>query len=141
MAIKNEIVDELLKDVDPKKVFSSEGLLSDIKKALAERMLNAELDDHLQNEAAAGGTGNEPAAPNHRNGYTKKTVITDTSLRGGLNTVELAQMSLDVAHAHAAGVHGNDLVIETREAPLILGNQTRWSWRFRAIAAVRSSRS
>ena len=31
MAIKNEIVDELLKDVDPKKVFSSEGLLSDIK--------------------------------------------------------------------------------------------------------------
>src|ERR1700746_2378385 len=79
MAIKNEMVDELLKDCDPKKVFSSEGLLSDIKKALAERMLNAELDDHLQNEAAAGGTGNEPAAPNHRNGYTKKTVITDTS--------------------------------------------------------------
>ena len=72
MAIKNEIVDELLKDVDPKKVFSSEGLLSDIKKALAERMLNAELDDHLQNEAAAVGTGNEPAG-NHRNGYTKKT--------------------------------------------------------------------
>ena len=61
MPIKNEIVDELLKDVDPKKVFSSEGLLSDIKKALAERMLNAELDDHLQNEAAAA-TGNEPAA-------------------------------------------------------------------------------
>ena len=78
MAIKNEIVDELLKDVDPKKVFSSEGLLSDIKKALAERMLNAELDDHLQNEAAAA-TGNESAASNHRNGYTKKTVITDSS--------------------------------------------------------------
>lgn len=78
MPIKNEIVDELLKDVDPKKVFSSEGLLSDIKKALAERMLNAELDDHLQNEAAVA-TGNEPATSNHRNGYTKKTVITDSS--------------------------------------------------------------
>jgi len=78
MPIKNEIVDELLKDVDPKKVFSSEGLLSDIKKALAERMLNAELDDHLQNEAAAA-TGHEPATSNHRNGYTKKTVITDSS--------------------------------------------------------------
>ena len=36
MAIKNEIVDELLKDADPKKVFSSEGLLSEIKKALAD---------------------------------------------------------------------------------------------------------
>ena len=41
--IKNELVDELLKDTDPKKVFSSEGLLADIKKALAERMLNAEI--------------------------------------------------------------------------------------------------
>jgi len=79
MAIKNEIVDELLKGADPKKVFSSEGLLDEIKKALAERMLNAELDEHLQNEAAGGTGGNEPPAPNHRNGYSKKTVITDTS--------------------------------------------------------------
>src|SRR5262245_60423736 len=36
MAIKKELVDELLKDADPKKVFGSEGLLGDIKKALAE---------------------------------------------------------------------------------------------------------
>jgi putative transposase len=79
MAIKNEIVDELLKGADPKKVFSSEGLLDEIKKALAERMLNAELDEHLQNEASPGGTGNDPPAPNHRNSYSKKTVITDTS--------------------------------------------------------------
>jgi putative transposase len=76
MAIKNEIVDELLKDVDPKKVFSSEGLLTEIKKALAERMLNAEIDQHLDGEAAA--TNGEPSG-NHRNGYSKKTVITDTS--------------------------------------------------------------
>jgi putative transposase len=76
MAIKNEIVDELLKDVDPKKVFSSEGLLSEIKKALAERMLNAELDQHLEGEAAA--TNGEQSG-NHRNGYSKKTVTTDTS--------------------------------------------------------------
>jgi putative transposase len=77
MAIKNEIVDELLKGADPKKVFSSEGLLEEIKKALAERILNAELDDHLQNEAAGSESG--ASAPNHRNGYSKKTVITDTS--------------------------------------------------------------
>jgi putative transposase len=76
MPIKNEIVEELLKDVDPKKVFSSEGLLSDIKKALAERMLNAELDEHLQSETATEGSGTP--ATNHRNGYSKKTVITDT---------------------------------------------------------------
>ena len=71
MAIKNEIVDELLKDADPKKVFSSEGLLGDIKKALAERMLNAEMDEHLENEAAGSGTANEPGG-NHRNGYRRR---------------------------------------------------------------------
>jgi putative transposase len=80
MAIKNEIVDELLKDVDPKKVFSSEGLLlAEIKKALAERMLNAEMDQHLEGEAAA---RNGESSGNHRNGYSKKTVITDTSQVG-----------------------------------------------------------
>lgn len=76
MAIKKELVDELLKDADPKAVFSSDGLLAEIKKALAERMLNAELDQHLDAESGAaegGGPGN------HRNGYSKKTVITDTS--------------------------------------------------------------
>jgi putative transposase len=78
MAIKNEIVDELLKDADPKKVFSSEGLLAEIKKALAERMLNAEMDQHLEEEAAAP-SGNGESSGNHRNGYSKKTVITDTS--------------------------------------------------------------
>jgi putative transposase len=74
MAIKKEVVDELLKDVDPKAVFSSDGLLTEIKKALAERMLNAEMDQHLESEASpeAGASGN------HRNGYSKKTVITDT---------------------------------------------------------------
>ena len=77
MVIKNEIVDELLKDADPKKVFSSEGLLAEIKKALAERMLNAEMDQHLESETASV-AGDEPSG-NHRNGYSKKTVTTDTS--------------------------------------------------------------
>jgi putative transposase len=77
MAIKKEIVDELLKDVDPKAVFSSEGLMAELKKALAERILNAEMDQHLESEAAGGPDG----APtgNHRNGYSKKTVLTDNS--------------------------------------------------------------
>ena len=77
MAIKNEIVDELLKDADPKKVFSSEGLLAELKKALAERMLNAEMDQHLESEASA--EADSAPTGNHRNGYSKKTVLTDTS--------------------------------------------------------------
>jgi putative transposase len=78
MAIKKELVDELLKNADPKAVFTSEGLLSEIKKALAERMLDAELDQHLQVEGASRAEGGAPALGNHRNGYSKKTVLTDT---------------------------------------------------------------
>lgn len=74
MAIKNEILDELLKDKDPKTIFSSEGLLGELKKALAERVLNAEMDHHL-----ADSTQDEVSEleKNRRNGYSKKTVLTE----------------------------------------------------------------
>ena len=76
MAIRKEILDELLKDKDPKTMFSSEGLLGELKKALAERVLNAEMDHHLadstQDEVSEG-----DKAANHRNGYSKKTVLTE----------------------------------------------------------------
>ena len=51
---------------------SKDGLFEELKKALAERVLNAELDDHLEGEAAEGRT-------NRRNGYSKKTVLTETA--------------------------------------------------------------
>lgn len=72
MAIKKDILDQLLAGRDPKDVFAKDGLLDDLKKALAERALNAELDDHLEGEAATG-------KPNRRNGFSKKTVLTETS--------------------------------------------------------------
>ena len=76
MAIKNEIIDELLKDKDPKTIFTSEGLLGELRKALAERVLNAEMDHHLadstQDEVSE---GEKPG--NRRNGYSKKTVLTE----------------------------------------------------------------
>ena len=76
MAIKKEILDELLKDRDPKTMFSSEGLLGDLKKALAERVLNAEMDHHLADSAQDEvSEGEKPG--NYRNGYSKKTVLTD----------------------------------------------------------------
>ena len=69
MAIKNEIIDELLRDKDPKTIFSSDGLLGELKKALAERVLNAEMDHHLtdstQDEVSQ---GEKPG--NRRNGYS-----------------------------------------------------------------------
>jgi putative transposase len=74
MAIRKEVIDELLSGKDPKTVLSSDGLIGELKKALAERMLNAELDEHLIGEAEA----ESGSSGNHRNGYSKKTVLTDT---------------------------------------------------------------
>ncbi len=72
MAIKKDSLDELLLGRDPKAVFSKDGLFDELKKALAEPMLNAELEDHLDNEAAEG-------LRNRRNGSSKKTVVTETA--------------------------------------------------------------
>src|SRR5471030_244084 len=72
MAIKKDTLDQLLDGRDPKEVFNKDGLFDELKKALAERVLNAEIDDHLDGEAAEG-------RKNHRNGYSKKSVLTETS--------------------------------------------------------------
>jgi putative transposase len=69
--IADEVVDQLLAGRDPATVFASGGLLDELKKRLAERMLNAEMEEHLDGAA-------EAEAGNHRNGYGRKTVITDT---------------------------------------------------------------
>ena len=72
MAIKKDTLDDLLVGRDPKEVFSKDGLFDELKKALAERVLNAELDDHLEGEAAEG-------RANRRNGSSKKSVLTETA--------------------------------------------------------------
>jgi len=66
-----ELLDQLLAGRDPRTVLQSDGLLGDLKKALADRMLNAEMDVHLDQDE-------EQAAGNHRNGASGKTVLTPT---------------------------------------------------------------
>jgi len=72
MAIEKELLDRLLAGRDPNEVFAREGLLDELKKALSERILNAELDEHLDGERTEGNA-------NRRNGSSKKTVLTGTS--------------------------------------------------------------
>src|SRR3954467_4278758 len=67
--IPDAILDQLLAGADPKTAFDPNGLLDGLKKALAERALNAEMDHHLSGEEGAG---------NSRNGYGRKSVLTDT---------------------------------------------------------------
>ena len=72
MAFDKDLLDQLLAGRDPKEVFSKDGLLDDLKKALSERILDAELDEHLDQEARDG-------SGNRRNGTSRKTVLTGTS--------------------------------------------------------------
>src|SRR5919112_3586892 len=67
--IPDALLDQLLAGADPKSAFDPNGLLASLKKALAARALNAEMDHHLTGENEAG---------NGRNGYGRKTVLTET---------------------------------------------------------------
>ena len=72
----NELLDQLMKDYDPKNpemLIGRDGLLSDLKRALIERAMNAEMDVHL------GYKKNQPnnnENNNYRNGFGSKGIIT-----------------------------------------------------------------
>ncbi len=68
-AIPNELLDQLLAGGAASAAFEQGGLLDSLKKALTERALNAEMDHHLAGDEGAGNT---------RNGYGRKTVMTET---------------------------------------------------------------
>ena len=72
MAIEKDLLDQLLAGRNPKDVFNKDGLVDELKKALSERILNTELDEHLDDESVEG-------KGNHRNGYSRKSVLTGTS--------------------------------------------------------------
>jgi putative transposase len=76
VTIKPEILAELLKSANtPEGLFGPEGLLQRLKGALMEKMLEAEMTEHLghePNEAQGRGSGNS------RNGHTSKTVHTES---------------------------------------------------------------
>lgn len=71
MAIDKDVLDQLLAGREPQELFAKDGLLWTLKKALSERMLTAELDDHLASE-------HEEGSANRRNGSSRKTMLTGT---------------------------------------------------------------
>ncbi len=72
MAIEKDLLDQLLAGRDPQDLFPKDGLVDELQKALCERLLNAELDEHLVGDAGR-------VAGNHRNSVSKKTMLTGTS--------------------------------------------------------------
>ncbi len=77
MAIREEILNELLTGYSkPEDLLGADGIIQQLKKALVEKALSAELTNHLgydKGDTAGRGTGNS------RNGHSRKTVKTDTS--------------------------------------------------------------
>jgi len=69
--IPDDLLDQLLDGEGAEEAFNSGELIQELKKALSERILNAEMDHHLDHD-------NEQARGNHRNGHSRKTVITDS---------------------------------------------------------------
>ena len=67
--IPDALLDQLLSGPEASAAFDQGGLLDQLKKALTERALNAEMDHHLAGDGGAG---------NSRNGYGRKSVVTDT---------------------------------------------------------------
>ena len=78
MQISNELLDNMLVGVKTQDdLWGKDGLITRLNKALLERMLNAEMDFHLQDEHLGRNKGNS------RNGHSRKTV------RGSFGEIEL----------------------------------------------------
>ncbi len=70
--IKDDVLDELLKGCErPEDLLGDGGLMKELKKALMQRMLGAELTEHLGYERGAEAP---PVQANRRNGFSRKTV-------------------------------------------------------------------
>ena len=75
MAITKELLDELLKGrKGPDDFYGPDGLIKQLSKALIERMMYAELTEHLGYEKSEAG---EKQTGNRRNGNSTKTLRTD----------------------------------------------------------------
>ena len=79
LKISNDLLDAMLVGVKTQEdLWGKEGIITQLNKALLERILNAEMDFHLLDTDVGRGAGNT------RNGYGKKT------LKSNFGTLEIA---------------------------------------------------
>ncbi|WP_235952817.1 transposase [Alterinioella nitratireducens] len=69
-------MDRLMEGRSPGDLFGKEGILSELTKALAERALTSEMEEHLGEERAEEAPEGQNRGPNRRNGSSRKTVTT-----------------------------------------------------------------
>lgn len=78
MSIDKDLLDKLMEGRSADDLFGKEGILSELTKALAERALTTEMEEHLGEERTEDAPEGRDRAPNRRNGSSQKTVTTDT---------------------------------------------------------------
>ena len=75
MLVNNDLIDQLLKEYKtPNDIIGENGLLKKLTKAIMERVLEGEMNNHLQYEKHSPKGNN---SGNSRNGHSAKSVITD----------------------------------------------------------------
>ena len=78
MSIDKDLLDQLMDGRKPGDLFGKDGILQELTKALAERALSTELDEHLNEERADRPPEGQNPPANRRNGSSQKTVTTDS---------------------------------------------------------------
>ena len=78
MSIDKDLLDELMEGREPSDLFGKEGVLAELTKALAERALSTELDEHLNEERGDRHPEGPNPCVNRRNGSSQKTVTTQS---------------------------------------------------------------
>jgi putative transposase len=78
MSIDKDLLDQLMEGRAAGDLFGKEGILSELTKALAERALTTEMEEHLGEERAERAPEGQNRPPNRRNGSSQKTVTTES---------------------------------------------------------------
>ena len=78
MSIDKDLLEQLMEGRKPGDLFGKDGIVQELTKALAERALSTELDQHLSEERADPPSEGANQALNRRNGSSPKTVTTDS---------------------------------------------------------------
>ena len=78
MSIDKDLLDRLMEGRSAGDLFGKEGILSELTKALAERALTTELEEHPGEERAEAAPEGHNHPPDRRNGSSRKTVTTES---------------------------------------------------------------
>ena len=114
MSIDKELLDQLMEGRSSGDLFGKEGILAELTKALAERALTAEMEEHLGEERAEGIAEGQNHPPNRRNGtfrssssYTPLGTVASSSTRASCRDCQRRILEIFVLCQHRPDLPGH----------------------------------